>query len=102
MSPTPPGVGRREVKTRSAMNRRRKKICEILRNSGNRERATKLLRAMLAYEVQIVLRQKWHRRDDRRRLNPWTRVRAPTSRQSQLEQAHRTAGERRGRCWRTD
>ena len=40
MSLVPPGVGRRDVKTSSARNRIRKKICEILRKTGNLERAT--------------------------------------------------------------
>jgi len=43
MSPEAPAEGRSEVKINSARNRSRKKTCEILRNSGNLERATKVL-----------------------------------------------------------
>jgi hypothetical protein len=35
------------------MKTNRKKICEILRHRGNRERATKLLRADLAHEASL-------------------------------------------------
>src|SRR5665213_3180303 len=43
MSPVAPGVGRREVKISRPRNSSRKKTCEILRNSGNLERANDLL-----------------------------------------------------------
>jgi hypothetical protein len=50
-------VGRSEVNTSKARNKTRKKICEILRHNGNRERDTKLLRAVRAHEVLVGLRQ---------------------------------------------
>jgi len=40
MSPELAEAGRIDVKIRSARNKSRKEICEILRNSGNLERAT--------------------------------------------------------------
>src|ERR1039458_7641580 len=52
MSSVPPGVGRRVVNTSNIMKTRRKNICEALRNSGNLERATKLLRASLAWRAR--------------------------------------------------
>ena len=42
ISPAPPGVGRSDVKIRSARNSSRKNICEILRKSGNLEGAKDL------------------------------------------------------------
>ncbi len=46
-----------DVKISSARNRSRKKICEILRNSGNLDRATILLhtpRAGAAYTDRMI------------------------------------------------
>jgi hypothetical protein len=54
MSPVAPRVGRNEVKISSARKNSRKKICEILRNSGNLDRATNLLRANGDYRSSPV------------------------------------------------
>src|ERR1035437_1244736 len=75
MSLVPPDVGRSEVNTSKARNKTRKKICEILRHNGNRERDTKLLRAVRAHEVLVGLRQEspWNRREEPWRLKSWKR-----------------------------